>query len=116
VALRYSAIRGELFEPDGCSVTPISPRAAFRIRSPAELPAGTATPPAAVVAVVDPGVMAPWSIEAKPVDDEPLPVVDDGVAVVAFVGAMGCGAMTAFSSVMRDTTDCKLTTGPIGSC
>src|SRR4051812_18715045 len=98
-------MRGELFDPDGDSVTPISPRAMLTIFSPTVLPTGAPTPPtpAVVVVALPAGVIAPWSIDEKSVD-EPPPVVDDGVAVVAVLGEMGCGVMSWLSSDTRMTT------------
>ena len=66
--------------------------------------------PAVAVVAVPPEVIAPWSIDEKSVDDPPPVVVDEGVAVVAAGGAMGCGVMSWLSSDTRMTTDCKLTT------
>src|SRR5207244_13191452 len=66
VAERYWAIRGESFEPGGCSAWPISPCAAATIRAP-PLPS-PATPSGAVapaVAPSAPGPIAPCSSPAN---------------------------------------------------
>jgi hypothetical protein len=55
VAARYRAIRGELFDPGGCSACPTSPAAAVTMRAPTLLPAGAV----AVVAI------APGRADAK---------------------------------------------------
>src|SRR3954451_15262675 len=63
VAERYMAMRGELFEPGGCSVCPTSPAAAATIAEP--VPDAPAIGATALVVPSAPGPMAPWSIPAK---------------------------------------------------
>ena len=72
MADRYCAMRGELLEPGGCSVCPISPAAAATIRAPKPVPVGngvTADAPAAGAPVI-----APCRVAAKSV---PLVAVEE---------------------------------------
>src|SRR4051812_42058995 len=107
VALRYWAMRGELFEPGGCSAWPTSACAIATMRAAGELPAGAAvgatapvptapvpTAPVGVAVAVDPVTEAVRSIRAKS--------SDDGVAVVVVVvaGAAVGGAVGPASSVL----------------
>src|ERR1700759_4399969 len=57
------AMRGELFEPGGCSVCPTSPAAAATIAEP--VPDAPAIGATELVVPSAPGPMAPWSIPAK---------------------------------------------------
>src|SRR5829696_7391628 len=108
VALRYWAMRGELLEPGGDSLTPTSRAAIATIFDPTlPLPAIGAAPAAAPVA---PGAMAPWSIEANWFEP-PAAVPDAGGAGVVGAGAATGGANAAFSSLMRAMTVWRLTKG-----
>src|SRR4051794_5494477 len=94
------AIRGESFEPGGCSACPTSPAAAATMRAPAPAPppaigaVGLATPTA-------PGPTAFWSI---PANEFPL------VPVVAAGGCAGAlGANADSSAAMRARAASMLT-------
>src|SRR3954466_684399 len=103
VAWRYWAIRGESFEPGGCSAWPTSPAAAATIAVP--------LPPPAIGAVgltvpTEPGPTAVWSI---PANELPL-------APPACLGAGGAGGAKAVSRAeMRARTASKLTCVGIGA-
>src|SRR4051794_11817472 len=102
VALRYSAIRGELFEPGGDSRTPTSPAAV------ASIFCDTLPPPPGITRASAPlppaGAIAPCSIDAN-CDGSPDVALPEGALAGAggVVGAIG-GASTAFSSEMRAMT------------
>src|SRR3954453_9852220 len=125
VAVRYWAIRGELFEPGGCSAWPTSAWAIATMRAAGELPAGAAagaTAPVAVVALVPAaptpsGVSVPAAVPVvEPVTEALRSIVanasvDDVAAVVAAVA--GCAGAAAppsreFSSEMRLKTESRL--------
>src|SRR5689334_15972397 len=99
VAERYMAMRGELFEPGGCSVCPTSPAAAATMAEP--VPDAPATGAIGLVVPSAPGPMAPWSIPAKEL----------GVWLVVAVSACGgagglkacCRAWTRASTDSTDT-------------
>jgi hypothetical protein len=95
-------MRGELFDPGGDSLTPISPCAIATIFCPTP-PAPAGMMPAGAPTV--PGVIAPWSIDANcdcvPAVPVPVPSGAGGVAVA--VGATG-GARAALISPMRAMT------------
>src|SRR3954453_17198254 len=63
VAERYMAMRGELFEPGGCSVCPPSPPPVVTIAEP--VPDAPAIGATALVVPSAPGPMAPWTTPAK---------------------------------------------------
>ena len=97
VADRYCAMRGELFEPGGCSACPTSPAAAATIRAPTLLPEPAPTGAVAAVALVP---IALWRAEAKvDLDDEEVAGADCG------------GAKALSSACTRVRTDSRLTTG-----
>src|SRR3954449_10839624 len=77
VAERYIAIRGESFEPGGCSACPTSPAAAATIRAPAPL-----APAIGAVGLTAPTAPGPMAFVSMPANDEPF---------VAFGGAEGAG-------------------------
>jgi hypothetical protein len=80
VAERYSAIRGELFEPGGCSDWPTSAEAICTMRCPGP------PEPTALTAPVAVGAIALWRADAKLAPD-------DGVEA-----GMLCGGAKAVSS------------------
>ena len=98
MAERYWAMRGESFEPGGCSLWPTSAEAAATMRAPTLLPVTPVSGAVEAVAVVP---IALWSAEAKlvlPVEEEVL-VVDCG------------GTKAPSSACIRVRTDSRLTTG-----
>ena len=86
MALRYWAMRGELFDPGGDSLTPTSAAAIATIFWPTDPFAGTAAAPPTA-----PGAIAPWSIDANcdcvPDAVPPALAGAGGVVVVAIGGA-----------------------------
>src|SRR3954469_4092811 len=86
VAWRYMAIRGESFEPGGCSAWPTSPAAAGTMRAPEPPPATRAT---GLAAPTEPVPAALWSIPAKELAAPGFPCV--------CAGAGGAGGANAVS-------------------
>src|SRR4051794_6237816 len=89
-------MRGELFEPGGCSAWPTSACAIATMRAAGELPAGAAagaTAPAAIVPIAPVGVV----VAVEPVTEAVRSICakssDEGVAVVVEVlgGVAGAG-------------------------
>src|SRR4051812_19772739 len=100
-------MRGELFEPGGCSAWPTSACAIATMRAAGELPDGAAagaTAPAALVPVAAVGAVpvteAVRSICAKSSDDGVAVVVVVVVAGAVLAGAVG-PARNEFSVAMR---------------
>src|SRR3954451_19330464 len=102
VARRHCAIRGELFEPGGCSAWPTSACAIATMRAAGELPAGAATgatAPAAPVPTAPVGVAVAVAPVTEAVRSICAKSSDDGVAVVVVVaGAVVAGAVGPASS------------------
>src|SRR3954447_12109726 len=106
-------MRGELFEPGGCSAWPTSAWAIATMRAAAELPPGAAAGATALAAPVVAGAgpaVAPAGVATEAVRSICAKLSLDGAAVVVVVvaGAAGAGAGAAvgptrsvFSCVMR---------------
>src|SRR4051794_25393133 len=94
-------MRGESFEPGGCSACPTSPAAAATIAAPAPLPA----PPTGAAGLAVPGPMAEVSM---PANDE-LPAAAGAVVVGWAEGAGAGGARADWIASMRATTVSMLT-------
>src|SRR3954452_8073938 len=98
-------MRGELFEPGGCSAWPTSACAIATMRAAAELPAGAAAGATVPVAVV-PGAPEGVPVAVAPVSEAVRSICakssEDGVAVVVVVvaGAAVAGAVGPTSSVL----------------
>src|SRR3954447_26241379 len=97
VAWRYCAIRGESFDPGGCSAWPTSPAAAATMAAP--------FPPPAIGAVgltvpTPPGPAALWSIPANDVPFAPAAIC---------LGAGAGGAKADSRAEMRARTTSRLT-------
>src|SRR4051812_45314479 len=126
VALRYCAMRGELFEPGGCSAAPSSACAIATMRAAGELRVGVAAGATAVaargaVAVAAAAVaVAAGAPVTEAVRSMAAKLSDEGAAVVAgaVVAAGAVGAATPpsseFSSAMRAKAVSMLITLYIG--
>src|SRR3954447_21605550 len=68
VAERYIAMRGESFDPGGCSACPTSPAAAATMRAPVPL-----TPPIGAVGLAAPTAPGPMAFVSIPAKDELAP-------------------------------------------
>src|SRR4051794_201956 len=97
-------MRGESFEPGGCSACPTSPEAAATMAAPG--------PPAPAPAIGATGLRAPVApgpiaLDSMPANDEP-----PAALAVVWVGAEGAGeggASADWSAAMRATTVSMLT-------
>src|SRR4051794_4771050 len=121
VALRYWAMRGELFEPGGCSAWPTSPCAMATMRAAAELPVGAAAG-ATVVAAPTVPVGAAGALVAGVATEAVRSICAksslDGAAVVVVVVVAGAAVVVAgaavgptrrlFSWVMRERAVSRL--------
>src|SRR3954453_19299185 len=111
VALRYWAMRGELFEPGGCSAWPSSPWAIATMRAAAELPVGAAAGATVLAAHVEvTGAAALVGVETDAVrsicaksslDGAAVVVVVVAGAVVVVAGAAVGPTRSVFSWAMR---------------
>src|SRR3954453_6608831 len=85
VAVRYCAIRGELFEPGGCSAWPTSAWAIATMRAAGEVPAGRAAGATAPAGAL-PGGVGGGAVAVERVTDAVRSIraksSDDGAAVV----------------------------------
>src|SRR4051812_2746472 len=97
-------MRGESFDPGGCSACPTSPAAAATIAAPAPLPA----PPIGAVGLAVPAAPGPMAELSMPEKDE-LPPAAGAVVVGWIEGAGAGGARADWIASMRATTVSMLT-------